>query len=284
MKENFLQRLWTSLIILGIFVSLFAISAFSPFFEIAIAALICICIWEALTCTGCATKKRLRIPSLVYGAAVPLSFLARELLYPNRSPYYGVIIISFIYLISLFITLMVNFEKTKFSEATVAMFVTFVITCFLSNIIFIRRIENHGFFFMVLCIVCSAWCTDIFAYLTGILIGKHRPFPHISPKKSVEGCIGGAVFSIAIYFLFCVIYQNYTGVSINWILVLVYSLCCTVIGQIGDLSFSYIKRSYGIKDFGRILPGHGGILDRMDSLIFIAPMFYALMNTQSFIG
>ncbi len=284
MKENFLKRLWTSLIILGIFLFLFAISAFSPFFEVAIAALICVCVTEALTCTGCVTKKRLLIPSLVYGAAVPLSFLLQDFLYPHRSPYFGVIIISFLYLVFLFIILMMNFEKTKFSEATVAMFVTFVITCFLSNIILIRRIENHGFFFMVLCIVCSAWCTDIFAYLTGILIGKHRPFPQISPKKSVEGCIGGAVFSIVVYFLFCFIYQRITGASINWLLVLLYSFCCTVIGQIGDLSFSYIKRSYGIKDFGKILPGHGGILDRMDSLIFIAPMFYALMNTQSFIG
>ena len=284
MKENFFQRLWTSFIILGIFITLFAISAFSPFFEIAIALLICICIYEALTCTGCATKKRLLIPSLVYGAAVPLSFLVRDFLYPGRSPYFGVIIISFVYLISLFVLLMSNFKTTKFSEATVAMFVTFVITCFLSNIIFIRRIEEHGFFFMVLCIVCSAWCTDIFAYLTGILIGKHRPFPNISPKKSSEGCIGGALFSVGFYFLFCMIYQHIVHIHINWWLVLLYSLCCTVISQIGDLSFSYIKRSYGIKDFGKILPGHGGILDRLDSLIFIAPMFFALMNTKSFIG
>ena len=179
---------------------------------------------------------------------------------------------------------MMNFQKTKFSEATVAMFVTFVITCFLSNIILIRRIPEHGFFYMVLCIVCSAWCTDIFAYLTGILIGKHRPFPNISPKKSIEGCIGGALFSIIFYFLFCVVYQKITGAVINWPLVLLYSTSCTLISQIGDLSFSYIKRSYGIKDFGKILPGHGGILDRMDSLIFIAPMFFALLNTKSFIG
>ncbi len=284
MKENFLQRLWTALIILGVFILLFAISSFSLLFEVAIAGLICMCIYEALTCAGCATKKKLLIPSLVYGALVPLSFLVREYLYPNRNPYYGVIIISFFYLVLLFIILMMNFKKTKFSEATVAMFLTVVITCFLSNIIFIRRLEPHGFFFMVLCIVCSSWCTDIFAYLTGILIGRHHPFPNISPKKSVEGCIGGAVFSMGAYFLFCVIYQNHTGVEINWLLVLLYSFSCTVIGQIGDLSFSYIKRSYGIKDFGRVLPGHGGFLDRLDSLIFIAPMFYALMITKSFIG
>ncbi len=284
MIQNFLQRLGTSLIILAVFVLLFAVSGISPIFEIAVAVLICICIYEALTCAGCATKKKLLIPSLVYGAAVPLSMLIRDLLYPGRSPYYGVIILSFFYLIGLFVILMMNFEKTKFSEATVAMFITFVITCFLSNIIFIRRIPNHGFFYMVLCIVCSAWCTDIFAYLVGILLGRHRPFPNISPKKSVEGCIGGSLCSIGIYFLFCWIYRQWTGAEINWLLVLVYSLCGTVIAQIGDLSFSYIKRSYGIKDFGKVLPGHGGFLDRLDSLIFIAPMFYALLSNQSFVG
>ena len=284
MKQNFLQRLGTSLIILAVFLFLFAVSGVSPVFEIAIAALICICIYEALTCAGCATKKKLLFPSLIYGAAVPLSVLSRNLLYPGRSPYYGVIILSFFYLVALFVILMMNFEKTKFSEATVAMFITFVITCFLSNIIFIRRIPEHGFFYMVLCIVCSAWCTDIFAYLVGILLGKHRPFPNISPKKSVEGCIGGSVCSIGIYFLFCWIYHQWTSVDINWLLVLLYSFCGTVIAQIGDLSFSYIKRSYGIKDFGKVLPGHGGFLDRLDSLIFIAPMFYALLTSQSFIG
>ena len=284
MKENFIKRLWTSLIILGVFLLLFAISAFSPFFELAIASLICICIYEALTCAGCATKKKLILPSIIFGMSVPFSFLLKDFLYPGRNPYYGVIILSFIYLIFLFIILMVNFDETNFGEATITMFITFVITCFMSNIIFIRRIPDNGFFFMVLCIVCSAWCTDIFAYLTGILIGKRRPFKKISPKKSVEGCIGGSLFSIGFFLLFCLIYQRITGVRIDWLLAAIYSLLCTLIGQIGDLSFSYIKRSYGVKDFGKILPGHGGFLDRMDSLIFIAPMFYALINTKSFIG
>ena len=283
MMKNFLQRLWTSFIILAIFLTLFLVSGISPLFEIFVATLICICVYEALTCAGCATKKKLLIPSLIYGAAIPLSVLVRDLLYPGRSPYYGVIIISFIYLVSLFVILMMNFHQTKFSEATVAMFITFVITCFLSNIIFIRRIDEHGFFYMVLCIVCSAWCTDIFAYLVGILLGNKRPFPNISPKKSVEGCIGGSLCSIGMFFLFCFIYQKIALVEINWLLVLIYSICGTVIAQIGDLSFSYIKRSYNIKDFGKILPGHGGFLDRLDSLIFIAPMFYALLNNQSFI-
>ncbi len=283
MIKNFLQRLWTSFIVLGIFGVLFLVSGISPLFEIAVAILICLCIYEALTCAGCATKKKLLLPCLVYGAAVPLSFVVRPYLFPTRNPYFGVVIISFFYLVALFVVLMANFKQTKFSEATVAMFITVVISCFLSNIIFIRRME-HGLLYMVLCIVCSAWCTDIFAYLTGILIGKNRPFPNISPKKSVEGCIGGAVFSVGAYFAVCAIYQSITGATVNWLIVLLYSVCGTVIGQIGDLSFSYIKRSYGVKDFGKVLPGHGGFLDRLDSLIFIAPMFYMLLNTQTLIG
>lgn len=284
MMKNFLQRLWTSFIVLGIFGVLFLVSGISPLFELAVAILICLCIYEALTCAGCATKKKLLLPCVIYGAAVPLSYVVRTFLFPDRNPYFGVIIISFIYLISLFIILMVNFEKTKFSEATVAMFITFVITCFLTNIIFIRRMQ-HGLLFMVLCIVCSAWCTDVFAYLTGILIGKHRPFPSISPKKSIEGCIGGSVFSVAAFIGVTALYHHFNpDLTVNWGLALLYSFCCTVIGQIGDLSFSYIKRSYGVKDFGKVLPGHGGFLDRLDSLIFIAPTFYALLNAQSFIG
>ncbi len=284
MKENFLKRLGTAAILLGVFLGLFAISAFSPYFEIAIAILICVCIWEALTCTGCATKKKLLIPSAIFGALVPLSFTLREFLYPDRNPYFGLILLLFAYLVVLFIMLMANFEATNFAEASIVVFLTFVITCFLSNIILIRRIENHGFFYMVLCIVCSAWCTDIFAYLTGILIGKHRPFKIISPKKSIEGCIGGALFSIGFFLLFCYIYSEICDVTICWWLAAIYAFCCTLFGQIGDLSFSYIKRSYGVKDFGKILPGHGGFLDRLDSLIFIAPVFYALLNIGVFVG
>lgn len=283
MKENFLKRLGTAAILLGVFLALFVISAYSPFFELAIALLICTCIYEALTCTGCATQKKLLVPSLIYGALVPLSFTVRDFLYPSRNPYFGIIIISFVYMVALFIMLMATIEKTSFADATITMFITFVITCFLSNIILIRQVQGHGLFYMILCIVCSAWCTDIFAYLTGILLGKHRPFKKISPKKSVEGCIGGSAFSIGFFMLFCLIYSRYNGVNICWWLAAVYALLCTLIGQIGDLSFSYIKRSYGVKDFGKILPGHGGFLDRLDSLIFIAPTFFAMLNTSEFI-
>jgi phosphatidate cytidylyltransferase len=136
---------------------------------------------------------------------------------------------------------------------------------------------------MILTIVCFAWCNDIFAYLVGMCIGKHKLNPQISPKKTVEGSLGGIVFSMIATVVALIIYQNIFDCNINYPLAVFYAFCCSVIGQIGDLSFSYIKRSYGIKDFGRLLPGHGGVLDRLDSLIFICPFFYMLITLQNFI-
>ena len=152
MKNNFFQRLWTSFIILALFLVLFAISGVSPAFEIAVAVMICLCLYEALTCVGCVTNKKMLIPSLSYGAIVPLSFIARDTLFPGRNPYFAIIVISIVYLLFLFLLLMINFEKTRFSDAAVVMVITFTITCFLTNLIFIRRLEPHGFFFMFLCI------------------------------------------------------------------------------------------------------------------------------------
>ena len=178
---------------------------------------------------------------------------------------------------------MTNFESVKFTDTTTVMFITMVISCFLTNIIFIRKINENGFFYMILAIVCFAWVTDIFAYFVGMLFGKHKLSPHISPKKTIEGAIGGTVFSVLFTIIFCLVYSQITDVQFNWLAVVVYSLLCTIIGQIGDLSFSYIKRTYGIKDFGKILPGHGGFLDRLDSLIFIAPLFYMLISFKDII-
>ena len=163
------------------------------------------------------------------------------------------------------------------------MFVSLVITCFLSNIILLRQVPVHGLFYMLLVIVCFSWATDVFAYLIGMSIGKHRFAPNISPKKTIEGSVGGTLASVIITFIALLIYKNITGTDYNLPLALGYALICSLVGQIGDLAFSYIKRSYGIKDFGNILPGHGGVLDRLDSLIFLSPFFYMLITFKEFL-
>ncbi|WP_296142005.1 phosphatidate cytidylyltransferase [uncultured Anaerococcus sp.] len=118
----------------------------------------------------------------------------------------------------------------------------------------------------------TAWGSDTFAYLTGSLVGKRKieSVSHISPNKTLEGSIGGIIGAVILN----LIYNHYSGLHLDISLVIIFSALGAILSQIGDLVASYIKRKTGIKDFGNLIPGHGGIMDRFDSMIFIAPLFY----------
>ena len=123
----------------------------------------------------------------------------------------------------------------------------------------------------------SSWGSDTCAYAVGRLFGKHKLAPNLSPKKSVEGSIGGIIGSALIGVIFGLIMSNFTGKSENLIIIFaVIGGMGSVISQIGDLAASGIKRNYDIKDYGHLIPGHGGILDRYDSIIITAPIVYFL--------
>lgn len=132
------------------------------------------------------------------------------------------------------------------------------------------RIANINYFIYILLITTMS---DTFAYFTGMLIGKNKMCPSVSPKKTWEGFAGGLVFGTFISTMSYVIMFDYTGSII--VLVLVTAIL-SIIGQLGDLIFSSIKRHYGIKDFGNIMPGHGGVLDRLDSILFVVLVFIYL--------
>lgn len=125
--------------------------------------------------------------------------------------------------------------------------------------------------------IISAWGTDIFAYCIGKRIGKHK-FSKISPNKSIEGCIGGTLGTILLTIIYTVIINIFLGLNINIFAIIGISIILSLIGQIGDFAASSIKRYVGIKDFSNLLPGHGGMLDRIDSVIFIAPFAYLLLR------
>ena len=123
----------------------------------------------------------------------------------------------------------------------------------------------------------SSWGSDTCAYAVGRLFGKHKLAPNLSPKKSIEGSVGGIVGSALIGVIFGLIMSNFTGKSGNLIIIFaVIGGLGSVISQIGDLAASGIKRNYYIKDYGHLIPGHGGILDRYDSIIITAPIVYFL--------
>ena len=147
------------------------------------------------------------------------------------------------------------------------MAVTYVSVSF-SAMSLTRYIKNGEYVFAMVFI--AAWSCDVFAYFTGRLFGKHKLAPHLSPKKTVEGSIGGVIFAILSCVLYGFIIHKATGLESNYVVLGVIGLVLSVFSQVGDLFASLIKREYGVKDYSKIMPGHGGIMDRFDSILSIS--------------
>ncbi len=133
-------------------------------------------------------------------------------------------------------------------------------------------------------ILFGACLTDAFAYFVGVKFGRHKLCPNISPKKTIEGAIGGIIGTTIVFVIYCSVLNNYCGFSIQYWEMVAFGLVCSIFAQIGDLIASTIKRYVNTKDFGSFIPGHGGVLDRLDSVLFVAPIcYYAVLLFESFL-
>jgi len=183
----------------------------------------------------------------------------------------------FIMIVVLFSFIIFLHGKYNIVDISLTFFGVFYITFLLSFIVLIRNL-NNGFFFVWL-IFIGAFSTDTFAYFSGRFFGKHKLMPAISPKKTVEGSIGG-VIGCALTTMLYGLYLNKSG-SIDFIPYyhfLLIGVLCGIISQMGDWAASAIKRYVKVKDFGNIMPGHGGALDRFDSILFTAPAVYFYLS------
>lgn len=169
------------------------------------------------------------------------------------------------------------FAYPKFHEDQVmaAFFGFFYVAVMLSYVYQIRTLER-GLYLAFLVFLCS-WGCDTCAYCVGMLIGKHKMSPKLSPKKSVEGAVGGVAGAALLTALYCFIFRSPMHLERGEIVILaVIAAIAGLISMVGDLTASAIKRNYDIKDYGKLIPGHGGILDRFDSMIITAPIIYFL--------
>ena len=126
--------------------------------------------------------------------------------------------------------------------------------------------------------LCS-WASDTCAYVAGVAFGKHKMAPVLSPKKSVEGAVGGVVGAAALGAIYAAVFSDKINLSINPVIAC--AIICAIgalISMIGDLAASAIKRNHDIKDYGKLIPGHGGIMDRFDSVIYVAPIIWILIQ------
>lgn len=176
----------------------------------------------------------------------------------------------------LFLIIIISNMKINIIDIAVTFLGICYIVIFLVFIPLTRENLNNGKI-LVWYIFWTAWGTDIFAFVTGKLIGKHK-FTRISPNKTIEGCIGGTIGAIAMVLVYTLICNKIWNLQINYIYISLIGVVLSIIGQIGDLSASCIKRYTEIKDFSNLIPGHGGMLDRIDSVLFIAPFAYFLLS------
>ena len=165
--------------------------------------------------------------------------------------------------------------KTTVKDIMITFFGICYITLFLSFIPLLHGVENGKY--LIWFILIAAWGTDTCAYFVGCKFGKHK-FSQISPKKSIEGCIGGTLGSVIIALIYTIFINKFAAINISYIYISIIAAILSICSQLGDLSASSIKRTVGIKDFGNLIPGHGGMLDRIDSIIFIAPFAYFLLT------
>lgn len=179
-----------------------------------------------------------------------------------------------IILFALFLKVIITNMKVNINDVA---FTLLGMIYIVGSMIFISIVNGceHGKL-LIWYIFFASWGTDIFAYLVGKTIGKHK-FTKISPKKSIEGCIGGIIGAIIFMVIYTIFINNNYNMNISYIYIVIVSIVLSIIGQIGDLAASTIKRYGGVKDFSNLIPGHGGILDRMDSVILVAPFVYLFL-------
>ncbi len=193
-----------------------------------------------------------------------------------------------VYVVLMLIFMLMKFKDTKFEQAVISIFASACVPFAFSLMIVFRDAPKHfkgltakdGLYLLVFAF-CASWATDIFAYFVGSKLGKHKLCPNISPKKSVEGAIGGVVGATLVSVLVLYIFRKFIfdGTSlISYPAVGILGVVLSVVSMCGDLAASTIKRNFGIKDFGKLLPGHGGIMDRFDSALFVMPVLYAAVS------
>ena len=160
--------------------------------------------------------------------------------------------------------------RIGFFHVLASLFAGVIIPLALSALVELRRMD-HGKYLVLLAVLLT-FVTDAGAYFAGVFLGRHRGVTKVSPNKSVEGYIGGFVSGAVFAVLYGLVAEKIDGGSVNLLSLALCGLFGAVATEVGDLAFSFIKRQYGVKDFGHLLPGHGGMLDRFDSMLFCGPV------------
>lgn len=261
MKQRIITAIFIAII--GIPVCIFS---WTPIFPAMMAFLGTVAVYELLGCMGARAEHAFSIPLYIMALGSPFAVW-----------YFGgsleVNAVHLLLLYALYLLFIWIFKYERHPERDMNVYISSTLVCLyiigaFSSIVSVRTAEGGEYYLYFIFI--GAWVTDIFAYFSGRLFGKHKLMPKTSPKKTVEGSIGGMLFCVLAFVGYGAVINHFTDADISLALVALMGLLCSVVSQIGDLSMSVIKRTYGIKDYGKLFPGHGGVLDRFDSILAVA--------------
>ena len=263
---------------LGIFLIGLPILIFSEYviYTVALAILSGIAAWELLRALGFEKKWLITVPTLIIAVAIP--FFTHSLFLPqDRQKAYILVLATVFFGYLLYLALVSVFTRGTMgfsSISSVFMGISYVVVSF-TSLGLIRYMENGVYFFGLVFI--GAWVSDSMAYFTGRLFGKHKLCPELSPKKTVEGAIGGVVSDVIAFMLYGLIIEAaFPTMKANYLVLAILGVSLAVVSQVGDLFASLIKRERGLKDYSSILPGHGGIMDRFDSCVPLSTVLLAV--------
>lgn len=249
-------------------------------------------VWDILFCllAGAATYEimkvagikymPLRVTAIVFGALFPAALIYLPQLWI-------IALYVFVVLLVYIIMTLANNQQIHFKDMAISLYATllvpagFACVAIIANLyqMFPGQIDKYETFYMTFSVVVTALLNDVFAYFIGSAIGKHKMTPVLSPHKSWEGAIGGVVCDTILMMIFLLIFVKCIAKKAFFMpawLYAVFVVVTAVMGIYGDLIASFIKRNYGVKDYSKLIPGHGGIMDRFDSVILAAPTLFAL--------
>lgn len=255
-------RIISGVVAAAIVLLLFVVNMWLPLtITIALSVLSAFACYEILYNTKAIKKKAPVFVAMVYSAAF---VILSEAVGTDIT----ILTLAYIFLVVLFAI----FDHKSFEAHSITMALSMPILisfafCFLCRL---TLVGEAGLLLLFLLLNFSS-ISDIFAYFVGSAVGKHKLAPVVSPKKTIEGAVGGLVGATVFTAIICIIFEAIYPVNINMVALLIATPFLSAIGMMGDLFMSSIKRTYGIKDYGNLMPGHGGVLDRLDSVLMVAP-------------
>lgn len=213
-----------------------------------------------------------RHPRLIVYSMIMAFLMSVWSCFNGRAPHLTLTLLAFLGL--LFMEMMLDHVKVPFEEICICIAAGFLIPYMLSAVIRIQALTLGRYLVLIPFVV--AFVSDAGAYFIGRRFGRHKLSPVVSPNKTLEGSLGGIVFAIVGMVVYVIILQI-LKFRVNYLVAILYGILGSVTGSFGDLCFSVIKRQTGLKDYGTLIPGHGGVLDRFDSMVFVAPLIEALL-------